>query len=80
MQWYQTREFTEGIYNLINVISKHIKMQGFMISSYFHLYPKFPEMTLNQIEQGKLVYISVKPVKHLNLKFQKKWQNSNLLE
>ena len=57
MQWYQTREFTEGIYNLMNVISKHIKMQGFMISSYFHLYSKFPEMTLDQIKQGKLVYI-----------------------
>ena len=47
----------EGIYNLMNVISKQIKMQGFITPSYFHLYPKFLETILPHIKEGKVAYV-----------------------
>ncbi|KAJ9701782.1 hypothetical protein PVL29_006942 [Vitis rotundifolia] len=47
----------EGIYNLMNVISKQIKMQGFITPSYFHLYPKFMETILPHIKEGKVAYV-----------------------
>ena len=47
----------EGIYNLMNVINKQIKMQGFITPSYFHLYPKFLETILPHIKEGKVAYV-----------------------
>ncbi|XP_002279529.1 2-alkenal reductase (NADP(+)-dependent)-like [Vitis riparia] len=46
-----------GVYNLMNIIKKQIKMQGFVAGSYFHLYPKFLEMILPHVKEGKVVYV-----------------------
>ncbi|KAJ9169220.1 hypothetical protein P3X46_017432 [Hevea brasiliensis] len=47
----------QGIGNLFNLLTKRIRMQGFLQSDYLHLYPKFLEHVINNYRQGKLVYI-----------------------
>ena len=47
----------KGIYNLMNLIIKRIKMQGFLQSDYLHLYPRFLEDVSRYYKEGKIVYI-----------------------
>ncbi|WCJ38925.1 Zinc-binding dehydrogenase family protein [Euphorbia peplus] len=47
----------QGICNLSNLISRRIKMQGFLQSDYLHLYPQFLEHVSSNYKQGKIVYI-----------------------
>ncbi|XP_042509474.1 2-alkenal reductase (NADP(+)-dependent)-like [Macadamia integrifolia] len=46
----------EGVHNLFNLISKRIRMEGFVVHDHYHLYPKFLDFTLQYIKEGKLVY------------------------
>nr|GMD27771.1 2-alkenal reductase (NADP(+)-dependent) [Ipomoea batatas] len=48
---------SEGIHNLMNLISKRIRMEGFLVSDYYHLYPKFLETVVSYIREGKIVYV-----------------------
>ncbi|XP_039158623.1 2-alkenal reductase (NADP(+)-dependent)-like [Eucalyptus grandis] len=50
-------EQPEGIHNLMNLILKQVRMEGFLVSSYYHLYPKFLETVLPHIKQGKITYV-----------------------
>ncbi|XP_061376044.1 2-alkenal reductase (NADP(+)-dependent)-like isoform X3 [Gastrolobium bilobum] len=47
----------EGVTNLTNLIYKRIRMQGFNVFDFFHLYPKFLEFLLPHIKEGKVVYV-----------------------
>ncbi|XP_048127890.1 2-alkenal reductase (NADP(+)-dependent)-like [Rhodamnia argentea] len=47
----------EGIHNLVNLVLKQVRMEGFLVSSYYHLYPKFLETVLPHIKQGKIAYV-----------------------
>lgn len=47
----------EATYNLSCLIKKRIKMHGFLVFDYFHLYPKYLEMVLPLIKQGKIIYV-----------------------
>ncbi|XP_028751991.1 2-alkenal reductase (NADP(+)-dependent)-like isoform X2 [Neltuma alba] len=47
----------EGVHNLFNLVSKRIRMEGFLVHDHYHLYPKFIEMVIPQIKQGKIVYV-----------------------
>lgn len=47
----------QGIHNLFNLISKRIRMQGFLQSDYLHLYPRFLEYVVGCYKQKKIVYI-----------------------
>ncbi|KAH6823074.1 alkenal reductase [Perilla frutescens var. hirtella] len=47
----------EGVHNLINLIKKRIRMQGFLVLDYYHLYPKFLEMVLPHIKDRKITYV-----------------------
>ncbi|KAK9082789.1 hypothetical protein Scep_029260 [Stephania cephalantha] len=47
----------DGIHNLFTLISKRIKMQGFLQSDYLHLFPQFLEHVLREYKQGNIVYI-----------------------
>lgn len=47
----------KGIYNAFNLITKRIRMQGFLQSDYLHLYPRFLEDVSNYYKEGKIVYI-----------------------
>ncbi|KAJ0094039.1 hypothetical protein Patl1_26851 [Pistacia atlantica] len=47
----------EGVHNLMNLISKRIRMEGFLVLDYYHLYPKFLETIIPHIKEGKIVYV-----------------------
>ncbi|KAK3444309.1 hypothetical protein EUGRSUZ_H01875 [Eucalyptus grandis] len=48
-------EQPEGVHNLTNLILKRVRMEGFLVFDFYHLYPKFLEMVLPQIKEGKIV-------------------------
>ncbi|XP_015066502.1 2-alkenal reductase (NADP(+)-dependent)-like [Solanum pennellii] len=50
-------EQTEGVHNLFYIISKRIRMEGFVIFDYFHLYSKYLEMIIPKIKAGDVVYV-----------------------
>ncbi|OIT02001.1 PREDICTED: 2-alkenal reductase (NADP(+)-dependent) [Nicotiana attenuata] len=50
-------EQTEGVHNLLCLITKRIRMEGFIVFEYYHLYPKYLEMVIPQIKAGKVVYV-----------------------
>ncbi|KAK9058379.1 hypothetical protein SSX86_023220 [Deinandra increscens subsp. villosa] len=43
--------------NLFLMVTKSLNMQGFMVNDYFHMYPKFMEIIMPLIKQGKICYI-----------------------
>ncbi|KAM0000184.1 putative oxidoreductase [Helianthus debilis subsp. tardiflorus] len=47
----------EGVHNLSQLIAKDVRMQGFLVSRYFHMLPKYFEMIMPLIKQGKICYI-----------------------
>ncbi|XAR48361.1 Allyl-alcohol dehydrogenase [Bertholletia excelsa] len=47
----------QGIYNLFTLISKRVRMQGFLQSDYLHLFPCFLEDIISHYKGGKIVYI-----------------------
>ncbi|KAF3684092.1 2-alkenal reductase (NADP(+)-dependent) [Capsicum annuum] len=48
---------TEGVHNLFCLITKRIRMEGFLVFEYYHLYPKYLEMIIPHIKAGKVVYM-----------------------
>ncbi|XP_047317374.1 2-alkenal reductase (NADP(+)-dependent)-like [Impatiens glandulifera] len=50
-------EKTEGVHNLFFLVSKRIRMEGFLVLDHYHLYPKFLEMILPHIKEGKVEYV-----------------------
>nr|GMD90894.1 2-alkenal reductase (NADP(+)-dependent)-like [Ipomoea batatas] len=50
-------EKPEGIHNLFCLISKRIRMEGFIVIDSYHLYPKYLEMILPCIKEGKVTYV-----------------------
>ncbi|KAL6976107.1 hypothetical protein U1Q18_024900 [Sarracenia purpurea var. burkii] len=47
----------EGVHNLFNVIAKRIRMEGFVVFDYYHLYQKLLDTILLHIKEGKIVYL-----------------------
>ncbi|XP_042027356.1 (+)-pulegone reductase-like [Salvia splendens] len=39
-------EQLEGVHNLLNLLTKRIHMEGFIISDQYHIYPKFRKMVV----------------------------------
>ncbi|CAI9770934.1 unnamed protein product [Fraxinus pennsylvanica] len=50
-------EQPEGVHNLFYLVSKRIRMEGFLVFDYYHNYPKFLEAVLPVIKEGKITYI-----------------------
>ncbi|KAL7128009.1 hypothetical protein ABFS83_14G287500 [Erythranthe nasuta] len=50
-------EQPEGVSNLFCLITKRIRMEGFLVFDYYHLYPKYLEMVMPLIKQGKISYV-----------------------
>ncbi|RVW20332.1 2-alkenal reductase (NADP(+)-dependent) [Vitis vinifera] len=46
----------EGVHNLFNIITKRVRVEGFMVYDYYHLYPKFLDTMIPYIKEGKIVY------------------------
>lgn len=47
----------EGVKNLFKIVAKQIRVQGFLVFNYYHLYPKFMEFILPLIKEGKIEYV-----------------------
>ncbi|XP_010242459.1 PREDICTED: 2-alkenal reductase (NADP(+)-dependent)-like isoform X2 [Nelumbo nucifera] len=50
-------EKPEGVHNLFYLVTKRIRLEGFVVFDYYHLYPKFLEFILPYIREGKIVYV-----------------------
>ncbi|KAF6162316.1 hypothetical protein GIB67_008445 [Kingdonia uniflora] len=46
-----------GVQNLFYLISKCIRMEGFLMGDYYHLYPRFLDFTMKHVKEGKIVYV-----------------------
>ncbi|KAF9599890.1 hypothetical protein IFM89_001836, partial [Coptis chinensis] len=47
----------EGVYNLSCIITKRLRMQGFLEPDYVHMYPKFLELVVQYIREGRMTYV-----------------------
>ncbi|XXG44549.1 hypothetical protein AAC387_Pa01g4318 [Persea americana] len=54
------REKPEGIYNLMPLLVKCVRMEGFRVPHYYHMYPQFLELALKYIREKKLIYVEDK--------------------
>ncbi|XP_022733867.1 2-alkenal reductase (NADP(+)-dependent)-like isoform X3 [Durio zibethinus] len=50
-------EQPEGVHNLTSIVMKQVRMQGYLVFDYYHLYPKYLQMILPMIREGKVVYV-----------------------
>lgn len=50
-------EEQEGVRNLATVIYKRVRLQGFVVSDYYHKYSNFLEFVLPYIREGKITYV-----------------------
>ncbi|KAK3204604.1 hypothetical protein Dsin_018650 [Dipteronia sinensis] len=50
-------EKPEGVHNLMQVVGKRIRMEGFLAGDYYHLYSKYLDMILPFIKEGKMKYV-----------------------
>ncbi|GKF32539.1 NADP(+)-dependent 2-alkenal reductase-like protein, partial [Tanacetum coccineum] len=42
----------EGLRNLFTLVTKRVRMEGFIVFDYYHMYPKYLEMIMPLIKQG----------------------------
>ncbi|KAL9240718.1 hypothetical protein vseg_014904 [Gypsophila vaccaria] len=47
----------EGVRNLHYLLTRSVRMQGFVVTNYYHLYEKYLEMIIPQIKEGKITYV-----------------------
>nr|GEW69413.1 2-alkenal reductase (NADP(+)-dependent)-like [Tanacetum cinerariifolium] len=47
----------EGVHNLSTLITKRVRMQGFVVFDHYHKYPKYLEMIIPLIKNGTINYI-----------------------
>ncbi|XP_076939213.1 2-alkenal reductase (NADP(+)-dependent)-like [Bidens hawaiensis] len=49
-------EQEEGVRNMFLLVTKSLRVQGFLVGDYYHMYPKYMEMIMPLIKQGKISY------------------------
>ncbi|XP_078149167.1 2-alkenal reductase (NADP(+)-dependent)-like [Carex rostrata] len=47
----------EGVRNLFQIIAKGIRIEGFQVLHHYAKYPKFEEMAVQYIKEGKIIYV-----------------------
>lgn len=47
----------EGIHNVMLIVVKRIRIEGFMVFDYFPSHPQFLEKTIPYIQEGKITYV-----------------------
>ncbi|KAF3455193.1 hypothetical protein FNV43_RR05641 [Rhamnella rubrinervis] len=53
----QSLDNPQGIHNLFCLITKRIRMEGFLQSDYLDIFPRFLEQVVSYYKQGKIIYI-----------------------
>ncbi|KAK6161579.1 hypothetical protein DH2020_004960 [Rehmannia glutinosa] len=46
-----------GVHNLACLIIKRIRIEGYVVNDYYHLYPKFLDKVLPLVKEGKITYV-----------------------
>ncbi|XP_028946019.1 2-alkenal reductase (NADP(+)-dependent)-like isoform X3 [Malus domestica] len=54
---YYSLKQPQDFSNLVSIIYNRIRIEGFVVFDYFHLYPKFLDMVIPYIREGKIVYL-----------------------
>ena len=54
---YNILDQPEGVQNLMRLIYKRIHMKGFVVFDYYNIYPKFWDVMLPYIREGKIMYV-----------------------
>jgi NADPH-dependent curcumin reductase CurA len=47
----------EGIRNLLTLVYKRVRIEGFTVYDYYHLFPKFLDFVLPYVREKKIVYV-----------------------
>lgn len=47
----------DGVRNLMYIITKQLRFEGFIVSRFFHKYPEFYQMVIGPVKEGKITYI-----------------------
>lgn len=47
----------DGVHNLSTLISKRVRMEGFLVFEHYHRYPDFLGLVLPWIKEGKITYL-----------------------
>lgn len=47
----------EGVRNLMHIVYRRVRIQGFAVFDYYHLYSKYLEFVLPLIREGKMTYV-----------------------
>lgn len=50
-------EKPEGVHNLLCLITKRVQLEGFSVVNYYPMYPKYRDMVLPLIREGKITYV-----------------------
>ncbi|GMI64462.1 hypothetical protein like AT5G16990 [Hibiscus trionum] len=53
-------EQLDAVHNLMYIVPKRVRMQGFIVSDFYHLYPKYLETIIPHIKEGKITYVEDK--------------------
>ncbi|KAG0492202.1 hypothetical protein HPP92_005600 [Vanilla planifolia] len=47
----------EGVRNLLSILAKRIRMEGFVVFDHYHNYSEFVEYTVSRLKEGKITYL-----------------------
>ncbi|KAG6393619.1 hypothetical protein SASPL_147863 [Salvia splendens] len=47
----------EGVHNLLYILTKRIRMEGYYVTDHYHIYPKYLEMVMPLIKEEKIAYV-----------------------
>ncbi|OMO59443.1 Alcohol dehydrogenase superfamily, zinc-type [Corchorus capsularis] len=50
-------ERPDPVHNLMYIVGKRIRVEGFIVSDSYHLYPKFLELVIPSLKEGKITYV-----------------------
>ncbi|KDP39117.1 hypothetical protein JCGZ_00874 [Jatropha curcas] len=56
MSQYNLNQF-DGAYNIVQFVLKSIRMEGFIVSNYYQLFPEYLKIVIPKIKEGKIVYV-----------------------
>lgn len=46
----------QGVTNLMHLVYNRVRMEGFFVPDFYHLYPKFLDLVVPYIKQGNITY------------------------
>ncbi|KAJ9173949.1 hypothetical protein P3X46_017032 [Hevea brasiliensis] len=47
----------EGVSNLMSIVYKRVRIEGFIVFEFYHKYPKYLDMALAYMREGKIIYV-----------------------